>query len=167
MEVFNRFCRSGHSLSERDLQKAFKKLRFEVSSRDFKELLKRFDSDGNGRIALQEFCDFIDPDADLRDLRGRFDTAVRRLSAEGVTLKSLFVEEDPRDTGVCTVSGFQSVVERKMMVPLNEYELRRIMFRFDTRQSHETVVRLAARASSGGLGWWGAWVQRLVQRTLV
>ena len=55
------------------------------------------------------------------------------------------MEEDPRDTGVCTVSGFQSVVERRMMVPLNEYELRRIMFRFDTRQSHESVVRTALR----------------------
>ena len=145
-DLFQRFSHNGRHLTAKDLKKAFAKLQFEVSSREFKALFQRFDPNGDRRIDLSEFSEFIDPEADLRDLRSRFEPAVRRFGREGVSLSSLFADEDPRGKGVVTQAGFQAVVMRRMRVPLNEAEFRRILFRFDSRSSRDGVVRSMASA---------------------
>lgn len=130
-EVFTKWDKGGRGyLREKDLRRAFSKLGVDVDDDDMQRLMRRFDRNDSGRVRMKEFCEFIDPAKDLRDLAGRFERPVAKLKRQHRTLESMFEDEDPRRSGSVTQTGFKQVVLRKLGVPLNEHEFRRVLFRF-------------------------------------
>lgn len=129
-------------ISRRDFQDGLKKLDFDLTRSDVDELLEYFDTEGDGKISFEEFCDVIEG-RNQGDIVGssssssrterlyiRMRREIRNHWKNGKDYRIIFEDLDRGRRGILNVSDFKKCMI-DLGLSLSREEMNQVLRRFD------------------------------------